>query len=186
VGYVGNLQSGKGMEIIAELTKKCDWAHFHIVGGTARDLAVWKQALDGYENITFYGYLTPAETEKYRQACDVLLAPNQAAVLTHQGKDIGQWTSPLKVFEYMASGKAILASDLPVLREVLENGRNALLRPPDNIEQWVEGLEELHRNEALRERLGKTAQREFVEKYTWQARAEKVMGFIESQSNGGN
>lgn len=186
VGYVGNLQSGKGMEVIAELTQRCDWAHFHIVGGTVKDLAHWRKALDRYANITFYGYLPPAETEKYRQACEVLLAPNQSAVLTHRGKDIGQWTSPLKIFEYMASGKAILGSDLPVLREVLQDGTNALLRPPGNINQWVEGLQELHKNKGLRKRLGQTAKREFMEKYTWQARAKKVIAFIDSHSKRDN
>jgi glycosyltransferase involved in cell wall biosynthesis len=182
VGFVGNLQSGKGMEIIAELIKKCEWAHFHIVGGTEKDLAAWRPMTDRNKNATLYGYVSPAETEKYRQACDVLLAPNLPTVLTHSGMNIGQWTSPLKIFEYMASGKAILASDLPVLREVLQDGRNALLRSPGRIDQWVEGLEELYKNRELTERLGQTAERDFFEKHTWQARAKRIIGLIDSRT----
>lgn len=53
VGYVGHLYSGKGMEIISELVKRCKWADFHVVGGTAHDISFWKGQLTEFENVFF-------------------------------------------------------------------------------------------------------------------------------------
>jgi glycosyltransferase involved in cell wall biosynthesis len=83
--------------------------------------------------------------------------------------------SPLKVFEYMAAGKAIVCSDLPVLREVLEHERTALLVPPDDRDAWVGALVRLARDVPFRHCLGAAARRELEDKYTWQRRAQRVL-----------
>jgi len=83
--------------------------------------------------------------------------------------------SPLKIFEYMAAGKAMLCSDLPVLREVLIHEQTALLCDPENPEGWVRALKRLRDDVDLRKRLGKTARREFMAKYTWKTRAESIL-----------
>ncbi|MEQ8463121.1 glycosyltransferase family 4 protein [Coleofasciculus sp. E1-EBD-02] len=176
VGYVGHLYPGKGMELIAELSIRCSWADFHIVGGTNSDLDYWRVKLDHLKNIYFHGFIPPAETEKYRQSCDVLIAPYQRRVSVFGGGgDVARWMSPLKIFEYMASGKAIIASDLPVLREVLIHEVTAILYEPEDIEAWVTGLINLRDNDKMRNYLGKRAREEFKKKYTWKARAEKVL-----------
>jgi len=51
VGYIGHLYSGKGMEIISKLIKHCEWADFHIVGGTEKDLSFWKSKLSRFNNV---------------------------------------------------------------------------------------------------------------------------------------
>jgi glycosyltransferase involved in cell wall biosynthesis len=83
--------------------------------------------------------------------------------------------SPLKTFEYMASGKAILCSDLPALREVLAHEQTALLCKPDDPQCWKAALERLRDEPGLRQRLGERAKSEFEAKYTWKARAENVL-----------
>lgn len=174
VGYVGQLYAGKGMEIVSKLCHLAPFADFHVVGGLQSDIDKWRAELTA-ENITFHGFVPHARTPGYIAAFDVLLLPNQNRITWHKaGGDIGQWTSPLKMFEYMSAGKAIISSDLPVLREVLRDEVNALLCPPDDIEAWVKALHRLE-DSALRARLGERALTEFLEKYTWQRRVETIM-----------
>ena len=177
VGYIGHLYPGKGMEIIEPLVRQCPWANFHLIGGQESDIIHWKQRLAGLNNVTFYGFLPYSQTEQFRGSFDVLLAPYQKKVLVlgqTQG-DIGQWTSPLKIFEYMSVAKPMLVSDIPVLREVIRHKVNALLCDPENINSWIEALERLRDDSALAHRLGAAAYREFRAKYTWPKRAEAVI-----------
>lgn len=186
VGYVGQLYAGKGMEIVSKLCHLAPFADFHVVGGLQSDIDKWQADLTA-KNITFHGFVPHACTPGYIAAFDVLLLPNQNKITWHKaGGDIGQWTSPLKMFEYMSAGKAIISSDLPVLREVLQDEVNALLCPPDDIEAWVKALHRLE-DSALRARLGERALTEFLEKYTWQRRAQTIMahfGYVGGSGEG--
>jgi glycosyltransferase involved in cell wall biosynthesis len=182
VGYVGHLYPGKGMEIIGELAPKVQWADFHVIGGSPDDLKHWQDQLQNSHNVFLHGFMAPAQTEQYRQACDVLLAPYQSSVTVPGGGDVGRWMSPLKIFEYMAAGKAILASDLPVLREILNHGHTALLCSPNQVESWIEGLSQLQQNPDLRASLGHNARAVFQAKHTWQARAKQVIDHLELEN----
>ena len=176
-GYVGHLYPGKGMETIAELATRCQNVHFHVVGGMPQDIERWRERLRGARNVTFYGFIPPSEVYRYLNAFDVLLAPYGAAVNAFGGpSDIANWMSPLKLFEYMASGKAIICADLAPLREVLVHEKTALLCQPDSIEEWSSALERLARERNLREAIGINARAAFMKDYTWSARAEKVVG----------
>lgn len=176
VGYVGQLFPGKGAEIIAALAKECPWADFHCIGGVEKDIAHWRKETEGCQNIQFHGYVPYSETEKYRQSFDVLLAPYLRKV---QGfgpaiSNLSHWMSPLKIFEYMGSGKAIVCSDLPVLREVLVDNETALMCDPDDIQSWIAALERLRDNPGLRVQMGERVRKEFKGKYTWEARAKRI------------
>ncbi len=175
VGYVGHLYKGKGLEIISRLALHCPWSDFHIVGGKEVDIQKAKEKYKGIKNLIFHGYQPHGLISSYLKGFDVVLLPNLDQVSTNKGRDIGQWTSPLKAFEYMAVGKAIISSDLPVLREVFEHGRNALLCPPDNLELWKASLEQLKKDPELRNTLGQEAKKDFCQSYTWLARAKKVL-----------
>jgi glycosyltransferase involved in cell wall biosynthesis len=112
----------------------------------------------------------------YYARLDIVLAPYQRRVALRGGRgDIARWMSPLKIFEYMAAGKPVVASDLPVLREVLEDGREALLVPPDDIEAWAAAIERLLASPELRQRLSRSAHQKFMRQFTWQARARKML-----------
>lgn len=85
----------------------------------------------------------------------------------------------MKMFEYMAAGKAIVSSDLPVLREVLTHERNALLVPPDDVDAWATAVKRLIDDPELRRRLGETARADLLAHYTWEARAKKVLAGLD-------
>jgi glycosyltransferase involved in cell wall biosynthesis len=82
------------------------------------------------------------------------------------------------MFEYMASGVPIVASDLPVLGEVLGDGVNALIAPASDAAAWQRALERLLGDAALRIRLATRAQHDLRRDYTWQSRAERVMNAL--------
>jgi glycosyltransferase involved in cell wall biosynthesis len=173
VGYIGQLYPGKGIEILSQLPERCEWAFFHIIGGTESDVEQWSRRLSHLPNVKVHGFIPPGELDPRRSAFDVMLAPYQTRVASSGELDIAAWMSPLKVFEYMASGKAIIASDLPVLREVL-NESNALLVDPGDVNAWSEAIDRL-RDEPLRRALGDAAREDFESKYEWSRRVERIL-----------
>jgi glycosyltransferase involved in cell wall biosynthesis len=181
VGYVGNLYQGKGMEIVSELVNMCPLFDFHVVGGTEKDIIYWKDKISDFKNISFHGYVEHHIVESYIKSFDVLLLPNQENVASSGGikENIGSWTSPLKAFEYMSAGKAILVSRLPVLQEVFEDKVNCLFCSPTNVKEWCIALELLQSNTSLRERLGKSAKEIFLAKYTWKSRSENIIEHLQ-------
>jgi glycosyltransferase involved in cell wall biosynthesis len=98
---------------------------------------------------------------------DVLVLPNPASAISSRA------TSPLKLFEYMAAGRAILASDLPAIREVLTHDVNAWLVPAGDPQAFAEGIRRLTDSRELRARLARAA-RESVAEYSWSRRAERL------------
>lgn len=175
VGYVGQLYKGRGIELIIDMAKRCPWADFNLIGGNESDVNYWRGQARDICNMHFFGYLPPSEAEKKRLEFDVLLAPYQNEVFINSGQDTSKWMSPLKIFEYMASNKPIVCSDLPVLREVLRNNHNALLCAPAVVEKWVGALELLRDRQDFAKELAANAFNDFQNNYTWQSRAEKVL-----------
>jgi len=183
VGYVGHLYPGKGMEMVAALARRLPDVDFHVVGGTETDLARWRAGVNGNgpngSNLVFHGHVSAVRTEAYRRAVDVLLAPYRASVRSAGGRsDIGRWMSPLKIFEYMGSGRAMIVSDLPVLREIVTDGETALLARPDDVDDWVGAVERL-RDPTLRRELADRARAQLVARHTWARRAEDVLADLE-------
>ncbi len=184
VGFVGHLYPGKGMEMVAALARNMPDVDFHVVGGTEADLARWRVRSNGNgSNLVFHGHVPAGRTEAYRRAVDVLLAPYKAVV--HAGgcrADIGRWMSPLKIFEYMGSGRAMIVSDLPVLREIVTDGVTALLAPPDDVDAWVGAVERL-RDPTLRQQLAEAARAQLVARHTWARRAADVLADLEGAAS---
>ena len=173
-GYVGHLYPGKGMETIAAIAPLLPDVRFDIVGGTRRDISVWRQRTEHVENIRFDGHVPHCEVGRYIAGFDLALAPFSRLVESQQ-REISRWFSPLKIFEYMAQSRTIVAANLPVLRDVLEHGRNAWLVPPEDVHAWIEAVGLLRRDPELRWRLGLAAFEDLKQHYTWVARAKNVL-----------
>lgn len=175
VGYVGHLYQGRGIDLMLALAKRCPWAMFHLIGGMPDDIVDWKRQAGSLNNILFHGFVPPSESLLWQRRCHVLLAPYQAAVHVPGGMDTARWMSPLKIFEYMAAGRAIIASDLPILHEVLQENVTALFCDPQDVNHWAEALQKLRDDVGLRTALGRQAQARFDAQYRWDARARAVM-----------
>ena len=179
VGYLGHLYKGRGVQIILDMARECDWAEFHIVGGTDRDIQRVKRQASSSKNVKIHGFVSPSTAESIRAEMDVLLAPYQRKVGLGTGTlTTEMWMSPLKVFEYMASGKALICSDIPVLHEVLIPEQNCLMSPPDDVESWVMALGRLFEDVNLRELLGSRAKQDILYKYSWKVRANNILRMI--------
>ncbi|MEV0277827.1 glycosyltransferase family 4 protein [Streptomyces sp. NPDC050610] len=175
VGYVGHLYPGRGIDVILALAASLPDADFHLVGGTDEDLAHWRSRPHP-SNAHFHGHHPPSRLHPYYRAFDVVLAPYQRRVACAGGAgDISRWVSPMKLFEYMSYGKAIVASDLPVLREVLTDGANCVLCPPDDVAAWTAAVKRLADDPEARAALGREAERRLRRDYTWRARVDRVL-----------
>jgi glycosyltransferase involved in cell wall biosynthesis len=172
----GHLYAGRGADLFLALAQSIPHAHFVWVGGRPEDVASWKQRAETEHatNLTFTGFIPNQNLPLYQSAADILLMPYSRSIMGSSGTaDSASVASPMKMFEYMAAGRAIVTADLPVIREVLNEG-NAVFCEPDEVGKWKVEIEGLLANEARRVELGKQA-KEDVRGYTWVARAERIL-----------
>jgi glycosyltransferase involved in cell wall biosynthesis len=170
----GHLYAGRGADLFLALAKSIPHAHFVWVGGRPGDVVAWKGRVENISNLTFTGFIPNQDLPLYQAAADILLMPYSHSIMGSSGTaDSASVASPMKMFEYMAAGRAIVTADLPVIREVL-NEKNAAFCIPDNVDDWKLGIEKLLADELRRTELGKQA-REDVRGYTWLARAGKIL-----------
>jgi glycosyltransferase involved in cell wall biosynthesis len=179
VGYTGHLYAGRGIELLLSVARRRPEDRFVVIGGEPGAVETWRHTAKaaGAANLEFLGFVPNADLPRYQSACDVLVMPSQRAIAGSSGGDIGQVASPMKTFEYLACGRAILASDLPVFREVLTE-RNAVLLPPDEPAAWDQALTELKANPERRTALGAQARRDAA-RFTWVERARRSLEGID-------
>jgi|APSaa5957512535_1039671.scaffolds.fasta_scaffold13034_3 glycosyltransferase involved in cell wall biosynthesis len=173
VFYIGSLYSGRGKEIIDQLAERNQDLEFHIFGGSS----VYVDS-----NVIYHGYKSQKEIRLAVRQADVLLMPYQTKLQTANGGiDTVRWMSPMKMFEYMSFGLPIISSDLPVLREVL-NDTNCVLATPSDIDDWHMKLSTLKNDESLRTMISENARQDFISNFTWSKRAEVFSEFIDNQA----
>jgi glycosyltransferase involved in cell wall biosynthesis len=119
------------------------------------------------------GFVKHETIPLYQAASDVLLMPYSRSISASSGQEIGGVINPMKMFEYMASGRAIVSADLTAIREVLNEG-NAVFCEPDEPGMWKVAIEALLGDESRRLRLGAQARRD-VEQLTWIKRQERIL-----------
>jgi glycosyltransferase involved in cell wall biosynthesis len=180
IGYIGSLNEGRGKSVIRALAENCNFAQFHIIGGNPDENSSWKEYMK-LNNITFHGHFPHSKIDSFLMGLDILLAPYQKMTKTETGINTTRWMSPLKIFEYMAAGKPIIASDLPAIREILEHEENAILCNPEDTEEWKEALLKLQKNPSMRVMLGNNARDKFKQNYTWDNRAKFITKELEAR-----
>ena len=173
--YSGHFYPGRGMEVLLGLALRFPEVRFLWVGGRPDDVEHWKIRLSQaqLQNVTLTGFVENRRLPLYQAAGDILLMPYGMAIAGSSGGNSVEICSPMKMFEYMASGRAILSSDLPVLREVL-NEQNAVFCPPDDSQAWQEAFGRLL-SEAARQQILAVQARLDVTRYTWKTREERAL-----------
>jgi len=171
--YIGQLHGAQYLDlflraanIVLHETSEVD---FMVVGegfmerhlkGVARDLGIEKK-------IIFTGSVLHHKIPEYIAAADICIAPFKDTPVT-------RCKSPLKIVEYMAMGKAIIASDVGEARRMLA-GVGILVTPQD-IHSLAEGIIRLLKDEALRESLGVLSRKRAEKTYNWSRTAESLLG----------
>jgi glycosyltransferase involved in cell wall biosynthesis len=180
VGFIGTFGPWHGAEVLADAfvrllaanPERARTTRLLMIGDGARMAAV-RQILDrgGALQATVFTGLVPQEQgPAHLAACDILCSPH---VANPDGTPF--FGSPTKLFEYMAMGKAIVASDLEQIGKVLNHGRTALMVPPNDPAALAKRLDELIDSATLRATLGSAARRDAVERYTWRSHTSRTI-----------
>lgn len=171
VVYTGRINHKKGLELIIEAARSLPDHQFLLVG--SQGSGAIEALASSLANVRMVPWQTPDSLGQYLFAADVLLIPPSLKPLT----EFGSTVIPLKLYLYMASGRPIVAGDTPDLRELLQDGRNALLCRPDSLPSLLAAIRALTSDPDLAHRLAATAQAD-SESLTWGARAERIAAII--------
>ncbi len=178
VGFTGHIYPGRGAELLYELAKSLPEVQFLWVGGTPELTEYWREKLSEgrINNVTMTGFVRHESIPLYQAAADILLMPYSKSISASSGQNIAEVINPMKMFEYMAAGRAIISADLDSIREVL-NENNAVLCEPANLQAWKNEIKNLLADEPRRLALGNQARKD-VEGFTWLERQKRILQTI--------
>lgn len=176
--YSGGFYEGRGLDAVLDLAGHFPQVSFLLIGGTEQQIEVWRERADqtGLNNVIFTGFIQNERLPLYQAAVDILLMPYSKKVAGSSGGDIASVSSPMKMFEYMASGRIILASDLPVLREVLDEN-NAVFAPAGDLQALRNRFSEIIDDLPSYRRVGEKAEKD-VRQYEWRTRMKQILDFF--------
>jgi glycosyltransferase involved in cell wall biosynthesis len=169
--YAGHLYKRKGVETIIEAAKLLPYKYYFIfIGGLPSDVQNLKELAKDRSNIDIRGHKKYIEVPFYLKAADIL-------VISNSGEDETEstYTSPLKLFEYLAAGKIIVASAVPAIKEFL-NEKTAALFKPDDANDLARAIEEISNDSDGQKEIINNGLL-FIKRYTWRKRAERIMNY---------
>lgn len=176
VGFVGSLKPWHGLEDLSRAFRRLHrtWKGYRllVVGdGPLREtmedqLRRWGLA----DAATFTGATDHASVPELIATMDVAVAPYP--------RDAPTYFSPIKIFEYMAAGRPVVASRVGQISDFLTHRRTALLHQPGAIAEMAACVEELRRRPALRDRIARQARTMLVRNWTWKRNADRVLRLI--------
>jgi len=176
--YVGMLRTmgmEKGIEILLKAVKSVASCQLLVVGGSPEDVEFYKKVASEYgiiDRVIFTGFVPHKKVPLYLSASDILIAPFPKT------SHYKFYMSPMKIFEYMASNRPIIASDLESIREIVTDGNSALLVKPDDPKVLATAVLELMADESKSSRFASQAF-EIVKNHSWKKRAGRIMNFLE-------
>ena len=175
IGYTGSFLKGRGLDEINQLAKIHFNLEFHLYGGTR---AQFSKLLDTEvrENIHIYGYVSNNEILKILPTLDLLLAPYEKKVSVSGGSITTEsYMSPLKIFEYLASGTPLLTASHPPICEIISDNENGFLYGFDGSNTIFKRFEEILKLQISDvKKIGSNGKREIVEKFNWDLRVENI------------
>lgn len=174
-GYTGHFYAGRGLEILLHLANKFPAVNFIWAGGNPEDKAMLEKRLSDEQiaNVILTGFIPQDRIPFYQAAADILLMPYERSIAGSSGGDSADYCSPMKMFDYLAAGRPILTSDLPVIQEVLNN-TNSIICPAEDTTAWQIAFQKLIQDPGLRGRLSSNARRDAMQ-YSWKLRAKRAL-----------
>lgn len=171
--YLGHLYNWKGIRVILDAAAEAPEIKFKIAGGPDKEREnlineVKKRQLN---NVEFIGVIKPSEVPKQLSLADILIYSASA-----NSVEAKFYTSPIKLFEYLAAGRPIVAADLPSVREIVTEREVTFYTPGDQV-SLVSALREIQTNQTVAKTKAQ-AGLELIKKYTWEERAKKLLAEI--------
>jgi glycosyltransferase involved in cell wall biosynthesis len=186
VGFISTFQPWHGAQVLVDafarlIRENPPYAESVrlLMIGAGPELAAVKRSVEaaGLDAVVSFTGLVEQETGPgYLAACDILASPH---VPNADGSPF--FGSPTKLFEYMAMGKAIVASDLDQIGEVLRHGETAWMVPPADAAALTDGMKRLIEDPDLRTRLGAAARRDVLLHHTWRAHVRRTLDALEAR-----
>ena len=166
--YTGHLYPWKGVHTLAKAAKNLPEYTFMFIGGTENDAKHFREQYEEVKNIEIINHVEHAQIPTYLKAADIVVLPNSA-----KSRFSTHFTSPLKLFEYMAAGIPIIASDLPTIREVISDDSAFFFQADDHnhlskvINDVMSSIDDAQKKASIAS--------EVVKDYTWNKRAEIIL-----------
>ena len=173
--YVGSLFRGKGLERIVELANYFPKKKFHVFGDVKTiDRSLNKNQINGLKNLYMHNFKSYRSIPHILMSSKFLLLPylNKISV-NSKNLEVSNFMSPLKMFDYLASGKIIIASNLKVYSHILKNNFNCLMPNDNNFESWISLINDVSKKKKKFNYLKKNSLKTAL-KYTWDKRVKKI------------
>lgn len=176
VCYAGNIYEGRGIEELIEVAHRLSETLFLIVGGLDEDVNRYKRIAESkdLQNFNLVGFVPHTVVSLYLQASDVLVMPYTTKMTIKGGTKAQDFTSPIKLFEYMAAARPIVATSIASVKEVLVDGVNSVLVDPDSTDSLYLGIKKVLDDGRLAEKISNKA-RVDIKKYSWEERVKKIL-----------
>jgi len=171
--YAGGLYPFKGVDMLVDVARELPRVQFAIAGGDSSQVTGYQQLAKSKQvnNIKFLGYLPQNQLASLLQAADVLTHP-------HCLTEAATFTSPLKFFDYMASGTPIVATEIASLMEFKSGNIAATWCEPDNPHQFAQSIRD-SLTKYPRKSEGYVETLNFVKQFSWENRIQKIMGYVD-------
>jgi glycosyltransferase involved in cell wall biosynthesis len=181
VGYSGHFYPGRGMQLLTDIARLLPEVNFLWMGGRQEDILPWQQELteQSIRNVCITGFIPNSRLPLYQAAADVLVMPYGKKISGSSGGDISRVINPMKMFDYLAAGRPIIASEVPVFHEILTK-ETAIFCEPDNGRDWAKAIKDLQDHPQKRTEMGKQAKAR-SEIFTWKNRARITLEKLKSQ-----
>jgi glycosyltransferase involved in cell wall biosynthesis len=173
VVYSGALYRFKGIDLLIDVAKELPQVQVVMAGGNESQVEAYRQLAREKQapNVKFLGYLPQKQLSSLLQAADILAHP-------HLSGKAATFTSPLKLFDYMASGTPIVSTEIPPLLEFKSSKAIAGWCEPDNPRQFAQCLLQVLETHP-RKVGGYTDNLDFVKQFSWESRIAKILSYVE-------
>jgi len=176
--YTGSLFEGKGIEIILNLAKKMKRTNFHIYGEIKTASKDIINRCNNLKNIKIFGYVNYNRIPEILKSYKIILMPYSKIVYgNYKNMNISDFMSPLKLFDYLAAEKIILASKNSSYSHILQNKKNAILCNPSNLDDWIKAINLVFLKKLNLAKLQYNSKKT-AKLYSWDNRINKIMKFI--------
>ncbi len=177
VCYVGQLYDAQGVDVLIKGIALIPQVEAHIIGGTAAEVMALKKLakeLGVLERVVFHGFVEPGQVWTRIKDMDIFAVPAKNTIRMN-------YVAHIKIYEYMACQRPIVATRLRSIEEDLEDGRTAILVEPDDHQSFAEGVRKLMDHPERAREIAKRAYEQSTQ-YHWERRAESILRFISSLS----
>ena len=171
VGYLGSFYKGRGIELIIELAKKNLNLNFFLIGKDNK----FKFNKKLSSNVKVLKHVPYTRVPSLLFNLDILLMPYQKVVeINSRNLNTALYCSPLKMFDYLASGKIIISSNLPGITEILKDKTNSLIVDSNDINEWDKAIKMILKNKTLSKKICLNAYKTAINN-TWEKRLNKMI-----------